>query len=34
MKKGIEMIRNVKIEDLKELAPIYKEIYDDVDIQY
>lgn len=26
------MIRNVKIEDLKELAPIYKELYDDADI--
>jgi hypothetical protein len=26
------MIRNVKLEDIQELAPIYKELYDDVDI--
>lgn len=26
------MIRNVKYDDLKTLAPIYKELYDDVDI--
>lgn len=26
------MIRNVKLEDIKELAPIYKELYDDADI--
>ena len=26
------MIRNVKLEDIQELAPIYKELYDDADI--
>ena len=26
------MIRNVEIKDIKELAPIYKELYDDADI--
>ncbi len=26
------MIRNVKLEDIKELAPIYKDLYDDADI--
>lgn len=26
------MIRKVKLEDIKDLAPIYKELYDDVDI--
>ncbi len=26
------MIRNVKIEDINELAPIYKQLYDDADI--
>ncbi len=26
------MIRNVKLEDIYELAPIYKELYDDADI--
>lgn len=26
------MIRKVKLEDVKDLAPIYKELYDDVDI--
>lgn len=26
------MIRNVRIEDIKELAPIYKVLYDDADI--
>lgn len=26
------MIRNVKLEDIKELAPIYKDLYNDADI--
>lgn len=26
------MIRNVKLEDIQELAPIYKELYADADI--
>lgn len=26
------MIRNVRLEDIKELAPIYKDLYDDADI--
>ncbi len=26
------MIRRVKLEDIKQLAPIYKELYDDADI--